>query len=58
MTLRCSHIGPAVWKMNGWMIQLWCHLLVRWLYTHYYGALWDCMSAFDNVHYGFGHHYK
>jgi len=22
MILRCSHIGPAIWKMNGWMIQL------------------------------------
>jgi len=22
MLLRCSHIGPAVWKMDRWMIQL------------------------------------
>jgi len=21
ITLRCSHIAPAVWKMDGWMIQ-------------------------------------
>jgi len=28
------------------------------LYTSYCGALWDWMSALDNIHYGLGHHYK
>jgi len=28
MTLLCSHFGPAVWKMDRWMNQLW-HLLFR-----------------------------
>ncbi len=33
-------------------------LSVHQLYTRFCGALWDWMSALENIHYGFEHHLK
>jgi len=35
MILLCTHIGPAVWKMDGWMIK--CHSVYGKILTVHYG---------------------
>ncbi len=38
-----------MWKPLWWL---------AWLYTHYWGALWDWRNALGSVHYGFEDFYK
>jgi len=58
MILRCSHIGPAVWK-NGWMIHMWAPSSDQ-VQRYYHSALWVFSSSWvyisctlvNAVHYG------
>jgi len=43
MILRSTHIGPVVWKMNGYMIQLRAASVAGFQHKHH-SALWVISS--------------
>jgi len=60
ITIPC--VSPSIqftwrseWKRVSKFVQL---LSVHRLYTYCCNAMWDWLSALNNVRYGFGHHYK
>jgi len=54
-----SLILQFTWRSDEWVNSdcRWAYISIHQLYTHYSSAMWDWISALNNVH-GFEHHYK